>query len=265
MDREEVELGEEEVNGKDEGSSKGSDNYVQDSFARMTPAQRKFMELKAKINDCRKRNHTEVVEEDKRAHEQPQSAYQRRKEWQDKRSASAREAEASAGGDKDKTDKKDEKEDPSKRWLSSLTAEEAEVMEKKKKKPKRQSFGWEMYTEESQRNMYKRRTKELDNPEMKAEYEHQKAADPSSMFKAEDDLTYGTTPNIPKQNIERMVSELERTIDKRTKYSRRRGTNPDADITYINERNKIFNKKISRAFDPYTVEIRQNLERGTAL
>ena len=37
------------------------------------------------------------------------------------------------------------------------------------------------------------------------------------------------------------------------------------DVTSINDRNKFFNKKIKRAFDKYTVEIRQNLERGTAL
>ena len=36
-------------------------------------------------------------------------------------------------------------------------------------------------------------------------------------------------------------------------------------VDYINKRNMVFNKKISRAFDKYTTEIRQNLERGTAL
>ena len=29
--------------------------------------------------------------------------------------------------------------------------------------------------------------------------------------------------------------------------------------------NNVFNKKIERAFDPYTAEIKANLERGTAL
>ncbi len=28
---------------------------------------------------------------------------------------------------------------------------------------------------------------------------------------------------------------------------------------------RVFNKKLARSFDKYTVEIRQNLERGTAL
>lgn len=38
-----------------------------------------------------------------------------------------------------------------------------------------------------------------------------------------------------------------------------------ADVSYINQRNKRFNQKISRNFDKHTAEIRQNLERGTAL
>jgi hypothetical protein len=51
----------------------------------------------------------------------------------------------------------------------------------------------------------------------------------------------------------------------RKKFSRRRQEFDSEDVTYINDRNKNFNKKIARSFDKYTVEIRQNLERGTAL
>lgn len=51
----------------------------------------------------------------------------------------------------------------------------------------------------------------------------------------------------------------------RKKFSRRRQEFDSEDVTYINDRNKMFNKKIKRAFDKYTVEIRQNLERGTAI
>ena len=36
-------------------------------------------------------------------------------------------------------------------------------------------------------------------------------------------------------------------------------------MDYINERNKVFNKKIKRSYDKYTIETKQNLERGTAL
>jgi len=54
-------------------------------------------------------------------------------------------------------------------------------------------------------------------------------------------------------------------IEKREKYSRRRPYNDDADIDYINERNAKFNKKAERFYGKYTAEIKQNLERGTAI
>ena len=36
-------------------------------------------------------------------------------------------------------------------------------------------------------------------------------------------------------------------------------------IDYINERNMQFNKKIDRFYGKYTTDIKQNLERGTAV
>ena len=54
-------------------------------------------------------------------------------------------------------------------------------------------------------------------------------------------------------------------IAKRSKYSRRRAFDPDSDIDYINERNMKFNKKLERFYGKYTADIKQNLERGTAV
>lgn len=54
-------------------------------------------------------------------------------------------------------------------------------------------------------------------------------------------------------------------ISKREKYSRRRTFDEEADIDYINERNMKFNKKLERFYGQYTAEIKQNLERGTAV
>ena len=53
--------------------------------------------------------------------------------------------------------------------------------------------------------------------------------------------------------------------DKRNTYSRRRKFHADKDVDFINDRNAHFNKKIDRAFGQYTVEVKANLERGTAL
>ncbi|XP_059872515.2 pre-mRNA-splicing factor SYF2-like [Delphinus delphis] len=75
-------------------------------------------------------------------------------------------------------------------------------------------------------------------------------------------LLHGT--HVPStEETDRMVVDLEKQIEKRDKYSWRRPYN-DADIDYINERNAKFNKA-GRFYEKYTAEIKQNLERRTAV
>lgn len=38
----------------------------------------------------------------------------------------------------------------------------------------------------------------------------------------------------------------------------------DQNITYINDRNRIYNNKLDRHYGTYVSEIKSNLERGTA-
>jgi len=52
---------------------------------------------------------------------------------------------------------------------------------------------------------------------------------------------------------------------KRKNYSRRRAIHQDGDVDFINERNRVFNKKLERFYGKYTQEIKDNLERGTAV
>lgn len=54
-------------------------------------------------------------------------------------------------------------------------------------------------------------------------------------------------------------------IEKRSKFHRRRQHHDETDIDYINESNAKFNKKAERYYGQYTEEIKQNLERGTAI
>lgn len=68
-----------------------------------------------------------------------------------------------------------------------------------------------------------------------------------------------------KAAVDNMVKDLEDQIDKRKKFSRRRMHNDEADIDYINEKNRRLNKKLAMYYDPYTSEIKQALERGTAI
>jgi pre-mRNA-splicing factor SYF2 len=62
-----------------------------------------------------------------------------------------------------------------------------------------------------------------------------------------------------------MATEIQTDQIQRTKHSRRKRYDDTEDITFINERNARFNKKAARAYDEYTEELRDSLERGTAV
>ena len=67
-----------------------------------------------------------------------------------------------------------------------------------------------------------------------------------------------------REGARRLANELHRRIQKAAKKRNRMEFN-ETDVTSINKRNKLFNKKISRNYDRASAEIKQNLERGTAL
>ncbi|GAA5931530.1 Syf2p [Sporobolomyces koalae] len=65
--------------------------------------------------------------------------------------------------------------------------------------------------------------------------------------------------------IDRVIGKLNSDLDKRQKRSRKRENEDQGDITWINEKNRMFNKKLARYYDDVTKETRDNFERGTAL
>ena len=74
-----------------------------------------------------------------------------------------------------------------------------------------------------------------------------------------------SVPSTQKVAIAALSAEMKADEEARLKFSKRRKFNEGEDVTYINLRNYRFNKKISRAYDKYTEETKDNLERGTAL
>ncbi len=75
----------------------------------------------------------------------------------------------------------------------------------------------------------------------------------------------GTTDEAKeREGARNLANEMKRRIEKQ-KNKRDRVEFEQEDVSYINQRNKRFNQKLSRTFDKHTAEIRQNLERGTAL
>jgi pre-mRNA-splicing factor SYF2 len=63
----------------------------------------------------------------------------------------------------------------------------------------------------------------------------------------------------------RLQQLVEQDRLKRASFSRRRKHDEEEQVDYINERNARFNKKVNRAYDKYTSDIKANFERGTAL
>ena len=55
-----------------------------------------------------------------------------------------------------------------------------------------------------------------------------------------------------------MAEEIRKEQQHRKKHSRRRKYDANENITYVNERNARFNKKVARAYDAYTEELRED-------
>ncbi|KAK1791201.1 hypothetical protein P4O66_013218 [Electrophorus voltai] len=209
---------------------------------------RKFRDLHFKRNEARKLNHQEVVEEDKRL-KLPSN-------WEAKKAR----LEYELVVDQKKKECAAQGEDYERVTLLEVSAEDADRWERKKKK-KNPDPGFAGYAE-AQLRQYQRLTKQI-RPDMEG-YERQKQECGEDFHPTSNSLLHGT--HVPsREAIDRMQEDVEKQIEKRSKYSRRRAYNDDADIDYINERNAKFNKKAERFYGKYTAEIKQNLERGTAV
>uniref|UniRef100_A0A3Q7HRG7 Pre-mRNA-splicing factor SYF2 n=1 Tax=Solanum lycopersicum TaxID=4081 RepID=A0A3Q7HRG7_SOLLC len=114
--------------------------------------------------------------------------------------------------------------------------------------------GSDVFNKKTLYDAHKKRTKNV------AEYNRMKEADREASS-----LQYGKAPKLSDDKKERMVKELKDRDEKHQSFSRRRKFHEEKDIDSINDRNEHFNKKIERAYGKYTLEIKNNLERGTAL
>ena len=203
--------------------------------------------LKMRRNESRKLNHVEVQEEEKRA-KLPANWEQkkRRLEWE-LSDQHAREEAEKEGKDYD--------------ILKNMnkSAQELEYYGRKAKK-KNPDPGFADFAQ-SHFRQYERISGQI--RVNNTSYEEQKRQLGESFFPQAGDIL--TTGRPSQSAIDKMAADVDRQIEKRSKYSRRRTHVDDADISYINERNKKFNEKCERYFGKYTDEIKQNLERGTAL
>ena len=221
------------------------------------PRKRKLAELKARMAKARVLNKAEVrAEATGKASNRALS--ETVKDW-DKHEEEEEEEEEDKEGAR-KRSRSESGED-----LLQITAEDAEWQAKKKQKKSKSARILVDYGVEQSARAYGKRLAALDEEGEgeSAEYERQKQQT-SNFYRSADSLDYGNWETNP-EKVDKMANEVKKLVEKRKNYSRRREFFDDADVTYINESNRKLNEKISKYYDEYTTEIRQNLERGTAL
>lgn len=236
--------------GEAEGDGEGAEVQVADPTAGMSERQRRLYLVRQKLNQCRRANQNAVVAEKKREKMpvQDDSSMGAKKKWFEEKQR-ARAAELARLGL------------PADAAHRLETAEAAQARYKSEEKQPA-AFGWDVFNQATLYKAFEKRSQKV--PYTKEDYEAQKARDPE-FYREADSLEYGRAPNIPADNMDRMVAELNESSRRRQEFSRRRKHHDDADVDFINDRNAHFNKKIERAFGQYTTEIKANLERGTAL
>lgn len=199
--------------------------------------------------EARTHNHQEVVAEDAR------------KKLPNNWEARKRQADWILADEKAREQAKAEGKDYDRLKLLEVSAIDAKKIEKKKKK-KNPDLGFSTFEAQTARQ-YNRLVKNMPARDM-SKYEKQKEELGEAFYGGPNTVIHGLVKDTPAA-INNMVKDLEQQIDRRKKYSRRRIYNDDADVDFINERNSKFNKKLERFYGEHTAEIKQNLERGTAI
>ncbi|KAL3539098.1 hypothetical protein ACH5RR_002464 [Cinchona calisaya] len=230
-----------------EGSTDAEENVAVD-MTNLTGRQKKLFELRLKMNEARKANQTAMVAEKKRMEPPEESRGISKQKWLEERKKKIGRLLDANGLEMSKAYMLD-------------TQEMAESKYKKWEKDPAPA-GWDVFNQKTLYNAYKKRTR---NVEVDIdEYNKMKEADPE-FYRDASSLQYGKAPKVSEEKIDKMVKELKDRDEKCKAFSRRRRYHEEKDIDSINDRNEHFNKKIERAFGKYTLEIKNNLERGTAL
>ncbi|VAI90794.1 unnamed protein product [Triticum turgidum subsp. durum] len=238
----------EQADGDDDSGRQEDAAAADEGYPQMTEKQKKLFELQLKMNEARKANQQAMVAEKKRMEPRGESRGVSKEKWLEDRKKKIGKLLDSNGLDMSKSymlDTQDMAEAKYKKW---------------EKEPA--PHGWDVFNQKTLYDAYKKRTKNIE-VDMDA-YNRAKETDPE-FYREASSLQYGKVSRVAEPNIDRMVNELKERDEKRKAFSRRRKFNEDKDVDSINDRNEHFNKKIERAFGKYTLEIKNNLERGTAL
>lgn len=228
-----------------------------DATAGMSEMEKKLFNIRMKINQGRKANKSEVEEEYKRFND---PKYEQKKRISRKNEQAA-EGVDGLGEEHEQTPKW--KEDKNAYLHQTAESAEYESEKQQKKKDNMATFGWQAFTVEASHRAYEKKLSKL--PTASAAKAAETGLNVPTLLES-NPLAYGTIgTNISQAAKDRVAKDVEDRQAANRKFSKRRMHLDAVDVDYINDKNAHFNKKLARAFDKYNVEIKQNLERGTAI
>lgn len=261
-DADEIDLGDEDDDEEEINPAEDEAEVDEDSAVPKTKAEaikQRLRKLKQKMNQARQLNRQAVKEEGERMSTMEGVAKERKRiqnldkkskqlDWQ-ARNAKALETAKATGVD-----------------VSVLTEQAADSMRKAAvRAEKAEANQYEIndfYNPEGQHRNYQRNVKSLPT--------NSKGPNRDASGDTYNPLQTAADPEKERLGAHRLATEMHRRSEKsRIRQQKRKQKEEDAardeDVSYINKRNKRFNEKINRTYDDATAEIRQNLERGTAL
>lgn len=205
---------------------------IEKATMEMTDVQKRLFKIRMKINQGRKANRDEVEEEYKRYN--------------------VKNYNYNSKNEKNLDASFDNNHKPSLKSAMAITAADAETkaLKRQQKEDAEKTFGWEAFTAEAGYRAYEKQLHKLPtNSKTAVEI---------------DPLSYGKS-SVSQSGLNRLAKEIEEKEEAKKKYRKHRMEFDATDVDGINAKNLNFNKKLKRSFDKYTVEIRQNLERGSAI
>ena len=213
---------------------------------KMSKRERRLFKLQMKMNAGRKANRSAVGEEFERLTEAKKGKSKRKRKAERDEDVRAYEDALKARGLSSHT---------AHLAVSAATLTKQNAKMRKKGEKAAANFGWDAFNEDALYAAHEKRASKIRGA----------GGDSGAVGAIGDGTGAMEGRDLASVNRDRLAADVKAGDERRANFSRRRAFNEGADVDYINDRNRVFNKKIGRAFDKYTTEIRQNLERGTAL
>lgn len=133
------------------------------------------------------------------------------------------------------------------RLMNTTALETMSDRSKREKKEFNVKFKYRSDEGESQYRTYKKRLNVLAKlVDITGEYKRRKKEGEVMDGDVNADMAYGEAPEVTRDRQEAVIKELKEKDEKQKAFSRRRATFDDEDVSYVNNRNRDFVKKLVR-------------------